>query len=183
MYQVNSKGRDNVMVYQSYDGTSYERFILLIQLHKALADDQFVLHYHPRIELKTSVINSVKAHIRWNHPIIGLILPVEFIQLAEESGFIIPLGEWAIREACRQQQAWQASGFPVVRIAIDVSAQQFHQDSFVSTVEEIMSDTGMTQGQLEVVITEYLLMSQEQKIVEKLQQLKKLGVYVSSEDK
>ena len=183
MYQVKSEGRNNVKVYcPSYDDKKYDKFILQTQFHKALAEDQFVLHYQPRIEFKTGTIQSVEALIRWHHPVMGVIPPNDFISLAEESGFIVPLGEWVIRKACSQNKEWQEEGIPPLRIAVNVSAQQFLQDSFVSRLSEILSETGISPELLEVEITESALMNHEEKIITKLQELKKMSVHVSIDD-
>jgi diguanylate cyclase (GGDEF)-like protein/PAS domain S-box-containing protein len=183
MYQAKSEGRNNVQVYRpSNDDRMYGSFVLQMQLHKALAEDQFVLHYQPRIELKSGTIRSLEALIRWEHPDRGTISPNEFIPLAEESGFIIPLGEWVMREACRQNKAWQERGFPSLRVAVNASARQFHQESFVSRVKDILLETGMDAEWLEVEITESALMNQEKRIIAKLQELNQMGVHVSIDD-
>lgn len=112
----------------------------------------------------------------------GVIPPNDFISLAEESGFIVPLGEWVIRKACSQNKEWQEEGIPPLRIAVNVSAQQFLQDSFVSRLSEILSETGISPELLEVEITESALMNHEEKIITKLQELKKMSVHVSIDD-
>ncbi len=183
MYQAKSEGRNKVRVYvSSCDDTVYERFVLYTQFHQALAENQFVLHYQPRIELKTGMMLSAEALIRWDHSARGIIAPNEFISLAEQSGFIVTLGEWVMWEACRQNKAWQDRGVPMVRIAVNVSVQQFQQDSFVATVKGILSETGMAPEWLEIEITESALMNHEAKMITKLQQLNQLGVYVSVDD-
>jgi diguanylate cyclase (GGDEF)-like protein/PAS domain S-box-containing protein len=183
MYQAKSKGRNNMKVYcPSYDDKKYDKFILQTQFHKALTENQFVLHYQPRIELKTGMVQSVEALIRWHHPVMGVIPPNDFISLAEESGFILPLGEWVMRKACSQNKEWQEEGIPPLRIAVNVSAQQFLQDSFVSRLSDILSETGIASELLEVEITESALMNHEEKIIAKLQELKQMGVHVSIDD-
>jgi diguanylate cyclase (GGDEF)-like protein/PAS domain S-box-containing protein len=183
MYQAKAEGRNAVKAYHpSSDHSTYGRFYLQTQLHQALAEDQFVLHYQPRIELKTGTIQSVEALIRWDHPVMGIIPPDVFISLAEQSGFIVPLGEWVLREACRQNKEWRDRGFPALRIAVNVSAQQFHQDSFVSRLNDILSETGLSPESLEVEITESALMNHEKRIIAKLQQLNQMGIHVSIDD-
>lgn len=183
MYQAKSEGRNKVRVYvSSFDNTVYERFVLYTQFHQALAENQFVLHYQPRIELHSGMIRSVEALIRWEHPVRGLIQPNEFIPMAEESGFIVALGEWVMWEACRQNKAWQDRGFEHIRIAVNVSAQQFQQDTFVSTVNGILSETGLAPEWLEIEITESALMNHEVRMIAKLQELNQMGVYVSVDD-
>jgi diguanylate cyclase (GGDEF)-like protein len=183
MYRAKAEGRNNVKMYSlSSDDKRYEKFVLKTQLHKALAGRQFVLHYQPRIELKTRKILSVEALIRWQRPDAGMIAPGIFIPLAEESGFIVPLGEWVMREACRQNKAWQDQGLPAVRMAVNVSAQQFQQESFIYRVKEILSETGMAPEWLEVEITESALMNHEKSTINKLQQLNQMGIHVSIDD-
>jgi diguanylate cyclase (GGDEF)-like protein/PAS domain S-box-containing protein len=183
MYQAKSAGRNNVKVYQSaYGGSIYNKFVLETQLYKGLAEKQFVLHYQPRIEMKNETIQSVEALIRWNHPDKGIIFPGEFIPFAEESGLIVSLGEWVMLEACRQNKIWQDRGFPAMRIAVNVSAQQFHEDGFVAKVKEILHETGLAPEWLEVEITESALMNHEKFVAAKLEQLGRMGVYVSIDD-
>lgn len=183
MYQAKSEGRNKVRVYvSSFDDTVYERFVLYTQFDQALAENQFVLHYQPRIELHSGMIRSVEALIRWEHPVRGLIQPNEFITMAEDSGFIVTLGEWVMWEACRQNKAWQDQGLAQIRIAVNVSVQQFQQDTFVSTVNGILSETGLAPEWLEIEITESALMNHEVRMITKLQQLNQMGVYVSVDD-
>ncbi|MBA2939841.1 EAL domain-containing protein [Paenibacillus sp. CGMCC 1.16610] len=183
MYQAKSRGRNNAKVYHtSYDATFYENFLLHTQLHKALVDNQFILHYQPRIELENGLVQSAEALIRWNHPERGLIMPGDFIPLSEESGFILTLGEWVLKEACRQNKEWQDRGYPKMRIAVNVSAQQFQQQSFISKIKEVLSDTGLAPEYLEIEITESALMNHEEKNIKILHQLNQMGVYVSVDD-
>ncbi|WP_373229171.1 EAL domain-containing protein [Cohnella sp.] len=183
MYQAKSEGRNKMRVYvSSYNDTVYERFVLYTQFHQALAENQFVLHYQPRVEMKTEKMLSAEALIRWDHPTMGFVPPDEFISMAEDSGFIVTLGEWVLREACRQNKAWQDLGLSQIRIAVNVSAQQFQQDTFVSTVNGILSETGLAPEWLEIEITESALMNHEVRMIAKLQLLNQIGVYVSVDD-
>ncbi|MBW5449303.1 EAL domain-containing protein [Cohnella sp. CFH 77786] len=183
MYQAKSGGRNKVKLYHpSWNDAVYDRFVLRTQFHNALLEKQFFLHYQPRIELCSGEVHSVEALIRWNHPVRGLISPSEFISLAEESGFIVTLGEWVMREACRQNKAWQDRGYPPLRVAVNVSAQQFRQESFVSKVKEILMETDLHPRFLEIEITESALMDHEERIIQTLHRLNEMGVYVAVDD-
>ncbi|MEB3102842.1 putative bifunctional diguanylate cyclase/phosphodiesterase [Ferviditalea candida] len=183
MYQAKSGGRNKANVYQrAWNDAVYDRFVLQTQFHRSLAENQFLLHYQPKIELSGRKTIGAEALIRWKHPELGVVPPGEFISLAEESGYIVTLGEWALREACRQNKVWQNHGFPALRIAVNVSAQQFQQAAFVSKVEGILSETGLAPEFLDIEITESALMNHEERIITTLRRLKRMGVYVSVDD-
>ncbi len=108
-------------------------------LRKAIEHNQLILHYQPQIHLETRRIIGVEALIRWQHPKYGMISPAEFIPLAEETGLIVPIGKWVLQEACKQNKAWQNAGFKSMAIAVNVSARQLQDDTFVQVVEETLT--------------------------------------------
>jgi len=153
---------------------------LEIELYKAIEQDQFFLQYQPKINLTTGRITGVEALIRWEHPDWGLIPPGTFIPIAEETGLIIPIGEWALNVACKQNKIWQERGFKTV-VSVNLSAIQFNQPNLVDTIETVLQETGLEPQYLEVEITESMTADIENSIL-MLQRLKKVGVRISIDD-
>jgi EAL domain-containing protein (putative c-di-GMP-specific phosphodiesterase class I) len=140
-----------------------------------------VLFYQPQVDLETNQIYGAEALIRWIHPEKGIIPPASFIPLAEETGLIIPMGEWAIRTACQQNQKWQAAGYSPVTVAVNISAKQFFQSNLVEIVKSALSETGLSPNYLELEITESITMDVERSVTTLLE-LQRIGVKVSIDD-
>jgi EAL domain-containing protein (putative c-di-GMP-specific phosphodiesterase class I) len=151
-------------------------------LHRALKQLQFELHYQPKFKAVSTRIHSAEALIRWRHPEQGLLLPERFIPLAEESGLIVPIGEWVLRETCRQLRVWQDEGLPSIRIAVNISALQFRRLDLVDTVRRALADAGISAHSLEIELTETAVMSDPEESVEILQRLSRMGIIVSVDD-
>ncbi|UFJ39576.1 EAL domain-containing protein [Brevibacillus humidisoli] len=152
-----------------------------VDLHKALERGEFLLYYQPQVNLLTGRVTGAEALIRWNHPEKGFIPPNEFIPLAEETGLIIPIGEWVLRAACRQNKSWQENGFSQLVVSVNISARQFLQADLVRIVRETLEETGLDPQFLELEITESTTMDVNRSIAV-LQELKKLGVRISVDD-
>jgi EAL domain-containing protein (putative c-di-GMP-specific phosphodiesterase class I) len=143
MYRVKEHGRNSVRQFVPEMGSSaISRLDMEGALRRGLERSEFLLHYQPKIDLCTHRIVGVEALVRWQHPQIGLVHPVEFIRLAEETGLILPLGEWVLAEACRQQVAWRALGLPPLKIAVNMSARQFRQDDLEQRIAAVFAQTG-----------------------------------------
>jgi len=151
-------------------------------LHNALALNQFELHYQPKVDTATGAVRSAEALIRWRHPERGLIAPAEFIPLAEECGLIGAIGEWVLREACRQARAWQVDGLASLRVAVNVAASQVRQGALVDVVRRALDDAGLEPLFLEIELTESAMMSDPEEAVAVLEQLSAMGVLVSVDD-
>ncbi|MGE6754011.1 putative bifunctional diguanylate cyclase/phosphodiesterase [Rossellomorea sp. NPDC071047] len=158
---------------ESYKGTG--------SLRKVLELEQLTLHYQPKVDLETLDIIGVEALVRWEHPELGMIPPSEFIPLAEETGLIIPIGEWVLREACRQSQEWEMSGLGIIPVAVNISVRQIKDDGFVDMVKETLSCLQFDPDRLELEITESIMQDFE-KSTKVLNKLKKLGVIISMDD-
>ena len=183
MYRAKEQGKNNVQFYRSdMNGTMLERLRLETDLRKALHNDEFVLHYQPRIRCVDGVVTGVEALIRWQHPTLGLIPPAKFIPLAEETGLIIPLGDWVLRSACEQAKQWRASGVQSMRMAINLSARQFRHKDLVGTIERALRETGLDPDCLEVELTESLAMHDVKQTVVTLNDLNDLGVSIAIDD-
>ncbi|MEG5039354.1 MULTISPECIES: EAL domain-containing response regulator [unclassified Microcoleus] len=151
------------------------------RLCNALEREEFQVYYQPQVNVQTGKIISAEALVRWLHPEKGLISPAEFIPAAEETGFIVPLGEWVLQTACRQMQVWQNAGFPL-RIAVNLSARQFRQPDLSSRVAQILAETGLEANSLELELTESLMVEDAESAIATLQHLKNLGVCISLDD-
>ncbi|HEY0802799.1 MAG TPA: GGDEF domain-containing phosphodiesterase, partial [Steroidobacteraceae bacterium] len=159
-----------------------ERLALENDLRRALAAEEFELYYQPEISIKTGKIAAAEALLRWRHPTKGLIGPSSFISLAEETGLMIPLGEWALRQACRQARAWQLELGTSFRIAVNLSATQFRHQNTLQMIHSALSDAGLDARALEIELTESALMTNPEESAGVLKQLRKMGVSVAIDD-
>jgi EAL domain-containing protein (putative c-di-GMP-specific phosphodiesterase class I)/FixJ family two-component response regulator len=148
----------------------------------ALQREEFQVYYQPQVNVQTGKIISAEALIRWLHPEKGLISPAQFIPSAEATGFIVQLGEWVLQTACRQIQVWQNAGFSGLRVAVNLSARQFHQPDLSSRVAQILAEIGLEPSSLELELTESLMVEDAPSAIATLQQLKSLGVSISIDD-
>jgi EAL domain-containing protein (putative c-di-GMP-specific phosphodiesterase class I) len=151
-------------------------------LRRALAAGEFELYYQPEISIKTGKIVAAEALLRWRHPTKGLIGPSSFISLAEETGLMIPLGEWALREACRQARAWQVEKGSSFRVAVNLSATQFRHQDILQTIRSALATAGLHGSALEIELTESALMTNPEESAGILKQLRKMGVSVAIDD-
>jgi EAL domain-containing protein (putative c-di-GMP-specific phosphodiesterase class I) len=151
-------------------------------LRQALALQQFELHYQPKVDAATGNVHSAEALIRWHHPERGLMQPDLFIPLAEESGLIASIGEWVVREACRQCRAWQQQGLPPLRVAVNVAATQFRHGNLLEMVQSALDDAGLEPRFLELELTESAVMTNPEDSVAILEHLSRMGVLVSVDD-
>jgi diguanylate cyclase (GGDEF)-like protein/PAS domain S-box-containing protein len=191
MYRAKELGNDNVQFYASEMNASIdEKLVLLEGLRDALdtcADDhagpcQFELLYQPKVDLRSGRLFGVEALIRWHHPEQGLVSPERFIGLAEESGLIVPIGEWVLRTACAQSVAWRAAGLPPVSMSVNVSARQFEDKRLVERIADALRASGLPPEGLEVEVTESLIMRDLSRSVDKMRELKAMGVSLSIDD-
>ena len=151
-------------------------------MRRGLEQNEFLLHFQPKIDLTSRKVVGAEALIRWQHPQIGLIHPVEFIGIAEESGLIIQLGEWVLRRACEQQVRWREAGLASLQIAVNMSSRQFRQDDLASKVAQIILDTGIDPARLTLELTESMVMQDLNSTLATLRSLKNLGVSISLDD-
>lgn len=179
---VKNKGKNNYKLYSSdMTSQSLERLTLQHDLRKAMLDGEFVLHYQPQIKMQTGQIVGAEALIRWNHPTRGLVPPDVFIPLAEENGLIVPIGEWVLEEACRQNKAWQDAGLPSIPISVNLSMRQFLLQNLNEKVDIVLKKTGLDAKYLDLEITESMTMDVEY-ASNCLMELRKLGVGISIDD-
>ncbi|HUH93479.1 MAG TPA: EAL domain-containing protein [Casimicrobiaceae bacterium] len=183
MYRAKTHGGDCVVVY-SEDMSKGGRSRLSMEnaLFHAIDRDELLLHYQPMISIRTGRLAGVEALIRWKHPERGLVAPGEFIPIAEETGLIGAIGEWALRAACRQMQSWYAKGLPRIGVSVNVSSRQFRQDSLAHTIRSVLEDTGFDAKLLELELTESLLMDEVEHSRTIIAELKALGVSIALDD-
>jgi diguanylate cyclase (GGDEF)-like protein len=183
MHRAKENGRNNFQFYQSdVNDKVQEKFRMQEEMRGAIARNEFVLHYQPQVNLRTHVIFACEALIRWNHPTFGLLTPARFITLAEETGLIEPIGEWALNEACRQARAWRDAGLPPIRISVNVSARQFKERRLAATVAKALRNSGLDPKFLELELTEGLIMQDVEQAVAAMKELEWLGVQLSIGD-
>jgi len=183
MYHAKEAGRNNYQFFKAdMNVRAIERQSLENGLRHALERHEFVLYYQPKMNLETGSIIGVEALIRWHHPTRGLVSPAHFIPLAEECGFIVPIGRWVLREACRQARIWQKDRLPKVRIAINISTVELRARDFVASVRQILAETGLEPRYLELELTETFLMQDSKSTAAVLKELKDLGVYLALDD-
>jgi diguanylate cyclase (GGDEF)-like protein len=183
LYKAKRSGGAN---YQFFTADMHElatkRLELESNLRRAIQNEEFLLHYQPRVSVDSLTITGLEALIRWQHPQLGLIPPSEFIPLAEDTGLIVPIGEWVLRTACLQGQRWRDQGFAPVQIAVNISARQFHDQDLSQTVIRILEETGLSPKYLELELTESSIMQDAEFASEMLNRLKSMGINLSIDD-
>lgn len=183
MYEAKANGRDNFQFYtKGIDEAARERRLLREHLLDAVSNNEFTLVYQPQVDLATGGIFAVEALVRWNHPTLGEISPVKFIPLAEEDGLIVALGSWVLREACRQNKAWQDDGLVPITVCVNVSAHQMSEGDWVKRVTDTLRETGLEPRYLELELTESMLMHDVHQAVAVMQELQSLGVNFAIDD-
>ena len=183
MYRAKSDGKSCYRFYS--DGMSQsgaDRLRLESRLRRAAERGELYLHYQPQVDINTGRIYGVEALMRWHDPGYGIISPKEFIPIAEESGLIIPMGEWLLWTACLQAKAWQDKGLNRVKLAVNISLRQFMQKAFAHTVDRILKETGLDAGYLELELTESIIMDNAETVINILDELKQIGVSLAIDD-
>ena len=177
------QGGNNYQFYTAGGTTrALKQLVLESNLRGGLEREEFVVHYQPQVDTRSFQLVGMEALVRWNHPGLGLLYPKEFISLAEDSGLIIQLGDWALRAACAQSMAWQDAGLAPMRLSVNFSARQFQQAAFISSVAEILKETNLDPRWLELELTESSIMKDPEQAIEKLHELKLMGIRVAIDD-
>jgi len=183
MYQAKENGRHNYQFFKpAMNVRAVERQFIEESLRRALERQEFALHYQPKIDLRTGEITGAEALIRWTHPIRGPVSPVEFIPVAENCGLILPIGNWVLREACKQARTWVDAGLSLATMAVNISAMEFRDDNFLESVFAILRETGLDPRSLELELTESVLMEHAESAASVLQTLRARGVQVAVDD-
>jgi diguanylate cyclase (GGDEF)-like protein/PAS domain S-box-containing protein len=183
MYGAKASGRNNFRFFAEHmNARAAERLTLENSLRQALGRNELFLVYQPQMDIASGMITGLEALLRWQHPELGLVPPDQFIRIAENSGLIMPIGEWVLRTACRQARTWQSDGVPAVSVAVNVSAVQFRQEGFCQLIRKVLDETGLAPQYLELELTESLLLANAEVTFSVLQELKDMGVTLAIDD-
>ena len=183
MYSAKDNGRNNFRFFtDEMNARVVERLTLENSLRLALEKEQLFLVYQPQMDIATGKITGMEALLRWQHPDLGLVPPDKFIRIAENSGLIVPIGEWVLRMACRQARKWQDEGLPAVSVAVNVSAVQFRQEGFCELIGRVLGETRLAPQYLELELTESLLLANAEVMLSVVQELKAMGLTLAIDD-
>ncbi len=183
LYRAKAMGKNNLQVYSpSMNIESYKKFVLENDLRSADFDEEFILHYQPKVDPKTREIVGAEALIRWNHPEWGILSPIEFIPLAEETNMIFDLGDWVIASVCKQINQWKTQGKPIVPVSINISAKRFLKDDLITKLQMVLEETKVDPKCLEFEITETSIIQNEEKSLAMITLLKDMGITISLDD-
>jgi len=183
MYHAKQSGRDNCQFFRADMGLNVvERQSLEGQLRYALERQELLLHYQPKVNLKTGAMTGVEALLRWQHPERGLLLPGEFLTIAEDTGMIPAIGQWVLHEACRQTREWLDAGLPAVPVAVNISSLEFRSEHFLEGVQVALKNIRVDSRYLELELTETVLMRHAESTAYALRQLKAIGVRLAVDD-
>ena len=167
---------------QEMNDETEDRLALERDLRKALVQNEFALYFQPQLNVHTGKINAAEALVRWIHPTRGIVSPARFIPIAEDTGLIIPLGDWSLKEALRHLKQWDEMGLPKISIAVNLSAIQFQQEDLAGTIEKILSDSGVSPDRLELELTESVVMQDARKADNILSRLSRVGIKLAIDD-
>ena len=183
MYKVKETGRNSYHFFtEELHATIKRRLILEKEMRTSISENSFEIHYQPKVEIDSCKIIGMEALLRWNHPELGTISPLEFIPIAEETGLIIPLGNWIMHQACAQNTIWIKAGYQPLRVAVNLSIRQFEQKDIAEQIQDILSETGLAPEHLELEITESMVMNDINRAILTLKYLRKLGIHISVDD-
>lgn len=181
--RAKEQGGNNYQFYTAGGTTrALKQLVLESNLRGAVEREEFVVHYQPQVRIPDFHLVGMEALVRWRHPSLGLLYPSDFVQLAEDSGLIIVLGDWVLRTGCSQNMAWQDKGLAPMRLSVNFSARQFQQPSFIASVAEILKETNLDPRWLELELTESSIMKEPEQAIEKLHELKLMGIKVAIDD-
>lgn len=183
MYRAKEKGKNQYIICdEAIKSAADETLKLSGGLYRALERNELELYYQPQVSCNSDKIVGLEALIRWNHPELGIVYPGKFIPIAEKTGLILPIGEWVLRTACRQNKAWQDVGYPRIRVGVNLSVVQLWNPDIVGKLEEILQETGLDPDYLELEITESIAMKEKEDIIGVLNEIKKMGIHISIDD-
>jgi diguanylate cyclase (GGDEF)-like protein len=183
LYRAKEDGKNTFRVFaEDMNSQSFERLALESSVRLAYERSEFEIHYQPKLVVGANRITGMEALLRWHHPELGVVSPVKFIPIAEETGLIVPIGKWVLRQACLQNVAWQKAGFPELCVAVNLSPRQFSDEHLLADITAILAETGLDPKLLELEITEGMLMQNIERSIEVLSALRKIGVKLAIDD-
>src|SRR3954454_21032727 len=183
MYLAKEDGKNGFRFFsKEIKAQSIKRLTLETALRRALERDQFALHYRPKVDIASGQITGVKALLRWSHPELGMVSPMQFIPLAEETGLIVPIGRWVLREACAQNMVWQRRGLRPVTMAVNLSPRQFADAHLLHDVDEALLASGMSPVLLQLEVTESMVMRNVSRAIKVLDAVQSRGIRLAIDD-
>ncbi len=183
MYQAKELGRNTFQFFTpGLTELAQEALLMESKLRKALDNQELLLHYQPQVDMTTGCIIGMEALLRWQHPVMGLVSPGKFIPLAEETGLILPIGKWVLKQACRQAMLWQEAGYPAWTMAVNISPKQFWQVDLLDVVDEALIETGLDPALLELEITETAIMQEAEKAIDTMRRFRARGIKLAIDD-
>jgi diguanylate cyclase (GGDEF)-like protein len=183
MYQAKAEGKNNFQFYsEKLNANSLERLTLESSLRHALERNEFRLHYQAKRDIASGRITGMEALLRWEHPDLGTVAPMQFIPVAEETGLIVPIGKWVLKTVCLQSIAWQKQGLPALSIAVNLTPRQFHDEDLLSDIASVLTETGMAPRLLEIELNESVLIHEVENTLRILTGLKGLGIRIAVDD-
>ncbi|WP_078411649.1 putative bifunctional diguanylate cyclase/phosphodiesterase [Priestia abyssalis] len=183
MYCAKETGKNNIQFYtQEMNESVSKKVTLEAALRKAIEKEEFSIYYQPQIHIQSNELIGVEALIRWNVPKLGAVPPAEFIPFAEETGLIVPIGEWVLKTSCQQLKLWHDQGFESLKLSVNLSSLQFQSENLVELIEEVIEDTRINPAFLELEVTESVAMFNEEQVINQLHELKKRGISIAIDD-
>jgi diguanylate cyclase (GGDEF)-like protein/PAS domain S-box-containing protein len=183
MSRAKEHGGNNYQLYSpEMNHRATKRLALENSLRHALEREEFLLYYQPKVDITTGQIVGMEALVRWKSPEVGMVSPAEFIPLAEETGLIVPMGEWILRTACAQNKAWQQMGLPMIRVGVNLSVRQLQRQNLIGTIAHVLSETGLDPNYLELELTESIIMKSNESTMAELRELHLGGIEISIDD-
>ena len=181
--RVRGAGGNDFAIYDEAMGLAAAKTLRMItDLRHAVANGELLLHYQPKVDTASGRLVGMEALVRWMHPERGMISPVEFIPVAEDTGMIVAIGRWVLREACRQNAEWQQDGLRPLRVAVNLSARQFHSDNLLDEIDAALSETALPANSLELEITESMVMEDPERVIDLLDKIRSRGIHLSLDD-
>jgi predicted signal transduction protein with EAL and GGDEF domain len=183
MYLAKAEGKNDVKLFSpEIETQSIDRLEIESNLRRALERDELVLHYQPKVDVMSGKIAGVEALLRWHHPTLGLLQPIKFIPLAEETGLIVTIGRWVLNTACAQNMAWQRAGLPPISMAVNVSPRQFSDEHLLSYIDSALDSSGLDPKLLQIEITESMVMLNVDRAIKVLDAIQSRGVRLAIDD-
>ena len=183
MYRAKALGRNNFQIYEpKMSDQAFKRMTMESDLRRALHNEEFYLEYQPQIDLATGTVYGAEALMRWNHPKTGIVSPLEFIPLAEETGLIVQMGEWLLHSACQQNAKWQQQGYPPIKVAVNISRTQLACPNFISAIDDALRTSMLSPKYLELEITESMIMHNTETVTKTINSIKSRGITISVDD-
>ncbi len=183
MYRAKEQGRNGFQFYSEQMNThSVERLTLESGLRQALERNELVLHYQPKIEIRSGHVTGLEALVRRQHPEMGLVPPAHFMQIANETGLIVPIGEWVLQTACATRKGWERQGLPNMTVAVNLSQRQFMHGNLLKDIEQVLNETGCSANCIALEITESMVMHNPERAIKLIRSLKKIGLHVVIDD-